>query len=272
VSRFTGWSAHPAQGPEQAGQFLAADGDFFLPPAVAFGDHVEFFVLAEEFHFHRALDLLPGQILPLGAGGFDAGPRGAHEVTHGRVAGAQFGQLLLGGDAAVHEPDAVGLAVQGFDSGEEGFQSLFVLRVTRHDFVGQGQAFGRDHQRQDDLFAIAAVVAAVAVGGFGDVLGGALEVSAREVVEEHLVFHAEEILPAGAQVLEEGVAVGQEAVEQGVELVLVAELKVGAKEIAQGGTFVPEAPATPFAAGGDQAVGHGDEQGLGPIGAFTGPA
>ena len=97
-----GFPAHPAQGPEQTGQLFAADGNFLLPPAVALGDDVEFFVLAEEFHFDRALNLLPGEILPLGAGGFDARPRGAHEVAHGRRAGAQFGQLLFGGDAAVH--------------------------------------------------------------------------------------------------------------------------------------------------------------------------
>ena len=179
-----------------------------MPPAVTFGDDVEFFVLAEELHFDRALDLLPGQILPLGAGGFDARPRGADKVAHGRRAGAQFGQLLLGGDAAVHDPDAVGWAVQGFELGDEVFQRLLVLRVAGHDFVSQGQAFGCDHQGQHDLFAVAAMVAAVAIGGFGDVFGGTLEVSAGEIVEEHFVLHVEETLPAPAQVLKEGVAVG----------------------------------------------------------------
>ena len=68
------------------------------------------------------------------------------------------------------------------------------------------------------------------------------------------------------------VAVGQQLVEQGVELVLVAQVEVGAGEIGQGGALIPEAPAAPFAAGGDPAVGDGDEPGLGPVGAFTGPA
>ncbi len=66
-------------------------------------------------------------------------------------------------------------------------------------------------------------------------------------VEEHFVFHAEKILPALAQMLAEFAAMGQEPVEHGVELVLVAEMEVRSEQIAQRGAFIPEAPASPFA-------------------------
>ena len=61
--------AHTSQGPERAGEFVEAYGDFFLPSLLAFGDPLEFFVVRNSSTSTVPLDLLPGESLLLVARG-----------------------------------------------------------------------------------------------------------------------------------------------------------------------------------------------------------
>jgi hypothetical protein len=62
--------------------------------------------------------------------------------------------------------------------------------------------FGRDHQGDDHLAAIRAMIPAVAILGFGHPLRLTFHIGAGQIVEEHFVFGRKEILPAPFQVSE----------------------------------------------------------------------
>ena len=78
-----------------------------------------------------------------------------------------------------------------------------------HDFVAQREALGRDDQRDDNLAAVAALVAAVAVLAqivWPTVFVG-LEVGAGQVVQQHVELRTEEFTPAPHEELEQVVLV-----------------------------------------------------------------
>ncbi len=94
---------------------------------------------------------------------------------------AHLKQGFLGGDASVHDPDAIGFAILVFDFLEEVGKGGFVGGVASEHFVGDGKSVGRDDKGDDDLNAVAAFVAGVTeaadvFGVFGRI---ALEVGAR---------------------------------------------------------------------------------------------
>jgi len=81
------------------------------------------------FDFHplaRFVPLALGQILLQLA---EPALRRANQIRDRRSALAHFLQDLLGGDAAVHQPDPFGLTVLGFDSFQEVAQSGVVRGV-----------------------------------------------------------------------------------------------------------------------------------------------
>ncbi len=75
----------------------------------------------------------------------------------------------------------------------------------REHLVAQREAFGRDDQRDDHLAAVASLVAAVAVLAqiMFAALYVALEVGARQVVQQHVELRPEQLAPAPAQELEQ---------------------------------------------------------------------
>ena len=114
--------------------------------------------------------------------------------------------------------------------------------------VGQRESLGRDDQRHDDLHAVRALVPAVAEAArIRFILGHvALEVSAGQVVEEHVELRAEEIAPAPAQMGEERVLVFEQTVEAAIERVVLREAFIHAQEIGQRGGAKPVAMQPPF--------------------------
>ena len=117
----------------------------------------------------------------------------------------------FGGNAPVHHPDALGLAVTFLDERKHVLERGFVGGVAGEHFAGQRQAFGRDDQRHDDLHAVAAFVPAVteAAGIFFILRHVTFKIGAGQIVEQHVEFRAEEITPAPAQMGEEFVLVFQ---------------------------------------------------------------
>jgi hypothetical protein len=162
--------------------------------------------------------------------------RRADEVTHAGVLGAQLGEDLLGGDAAIHHPDALGRAVAAADGGEHLAQGGLVGGVAGEHLVGEGQAFGRDDEGDDDLHAVAAFIPAVAEAArVGLVVGHvALEVGAGQVVEQDLVAHAEQVAPALAQVGEEVLFVREQQVVAAVESVVLHRARIDVEKVGQG--------------------------------------
>lgn len=114
--------------------------------------------------------------------------------------GPHLPQDLLRGNAAVHHPDTVGLAVQRLDAIQERLQCRAVRGVAGHDLVGQRQSIRRDHQRDHHLAAVRPAVAAVAVPGLGDPFAHAFEIRAGQVVQENVELRVEQRPPLLDQV------------------------------------------------------------------------
>ena len=180
----------------------------------------------------------------------------ADEVMHGRIAGAHFGQHFLGRDAAVHDPDAVGFPVLGFDFLQEAAQRRLVARVAGQHFVGERKALRRDHERDDHLRAVRALVAAVTVAPWVVFILGrvAFKIGARQVVEQDIEARVEEILPAPLQVAKERGLVREQALVARVELVDFGQAEIGPEEIGQSAALEPLAVQPPFAARRQQPV------------------
>ena len=131
-----------------------------------------------------------------------------------------------------------------------------VRRVAGHDLVGEREPVGREHERDHDLKAVAAPVAAVAVAQEVRLLSLRpvhLEVRTCQVVEDHSAVRREESGPAVAQELEHPVLVRDEPVEAGVQRGLRREGPV-TEEVAHRRAVVPLAVHAPFAPGVCQAV------------------
>jgi hypothetical protein len=131
-------------------------------------------------------------------------------------------QHLVGRNAAIHHPDALGLAVLVFNFLQEAAQRRVVGGIAGQNFIRQRKALGRHDQRDHDLHAITALVAAVAVTTLVVLVirRVRLEVGASQVVEQNLEAGAEQILPALPQVAEQRALVWQHLVQAAIQRVL----------------------------------------------------
>ena len=229
-------------------QASPAHGALFGDAIPALGEHMGFALLVQQLHAHAGPCLFP---FALDQGRFQRGEFAlgrAHQITHRRLALAHELERFLRRDATVHDPDATGFAVLIFDLAQEVFERGFIRGVSRQHFIGQGEALGRDEERDDHLHAIAAFVAAVTEAAHvrGVLRRVALEVSAREVVEEHFVFRIKEIAPALREVIEERAFVLQDLVVAFVEPVDLSKGKVPAEQISDGRVIKPMAAQPPL--------------------------
>src|SRR5215471_10049158 len=128
----------------------------------------------------------------------------AYHVLHRGVAGAHLRQNFLCGNAAIHQPDALGLAVLALDAREKAAQCRAVTGVARHHFVGQRQSLGCHHQRDHYLHAIGAMVARVSVPALVIFWKRRIgfKIGAGQIVEQHVEADVEQIAPASDQVIE----------------------------------------------------------------------
>ena len=106
---------------------------------------------------------------------------------------AQEPERLLADHATVHDPDPLRFAEPLPRSAVTmRLDGLQVLRVARERQVGQGETVAGHDQGQDDLLAIAAVIAGITAAGQVVLLGQALEVGAGQVVEQQVVVELEQ--------------------------------------------------------------------------------
>lgn len=204
-------------------------------------------------------DLLAHARPGLGEEGFlqlgEASFGGAHQVTHRRVNVTHERQGLFGGNAPIHDPDPVGLAVPGLDLGQKILEGLLVEGIAGEDLVGQGKTVRGNDQGDDHLDAGGAMVATVAMLALTGLGRIALEVGAGEVIEQDLVASREEVAPALLQVGEQGPLVRQQPVQATVEGVALGDGEVFAKQIAHSAAVIPLPVQAPLAARVDEAVG-----------------
>ena len=67
-------------------------------------------------------------------------------------------------------------------------------------FIGQREALRGDHQADDELLAIGAMVPAVTALGFINGFGLALEIGAGQIVEDNVEVRTEKVFPFGGEV------------------------------------------------------------------------
>ena len=219
---------------------------FQLPPAHrallddavrALGEDVEFVVLGQQFDVDAFARLLPGLLDQMFFQAVQPSLGRSHEVLHGWIAGAHFGQDRLGGHAAIHHPDAPRFAVLFLDLAQKRPQRLAVCGVARQNLVGQRQAFGRHHQGDHQLRAVRPLVAAVAVAAFvalRQIRGVHFEIRAGQIVEQHLEIGVEQIAPALRQMREQRILMGEQQVMTGVELVRLGQAEIRTQQIGHG--------------------------------------
>ena len=136
----------------------------------------------------------------------------SHQIAHRRIALAHLGQHRLARNAAIHHPDAPGLAVLRLDLAEKLPQRLVIRRVAGEHLVGQRQALRRDHQGDHHLRTIRPMITAVtmpALVAFRQLCGVDLKIGAGQIIEQHIEAGVEQVAPASDQVREQRVLVPQ---------------------------------------------------------------
>src|SRR5215831_695922 len=110
------------------------------------------------------------------------------------IAGTHLLKDLFSGNAAVHEPDPIGLAILALDFFKKVSQRGFVGGIAAEHFVSQRQAFRSDDQCDDDLHAVGALITAVAKAALVILGKGriAFEIGAGQIVKQHVKFRAKQ--------------------------------------------------------------------------------
>ena len=209
-----------------------------------------------------------GQALPTGAGEFAL--KFVQGVSFGgeQIAAAGFaeeGQRLFIDHAAIHDPDALALAKARLDGVDDLLDGGEVTGVAGEGLMGQGKAVAGDDEGDDNLLAIAAMVAGVAAPGEFVFLGKAFEVTAGQVVEQQVVIELKERAEALLEIVLDGDLSFEQAVERAIEAVLGDGFVGNAQEIVERGGGVPVLGQSEFAAGLAQAIDDldGDDVGGG---------
>ena len=198
-------------------------------------EHIDLAVLGQQLHAQLRPHFAPRQ---LGQSGLQFGESAlgrAHEVTHLRIGGAQFGEDFLGGDAPIHHPDTLGFAEAALDRLDHPAQGCLVSGVARKHLIGQRQALGCDHQGHHHLDTVPAFVAAVAKPpGVFIVLGDiAFEVGRSQVVEQNLVRRTEQVAPALPQMPKQGLLVFEQQIKCPIQRVILHRPRIYLEQVRQ---------------------------------------
>src|SRR5882724_1867354 len=117
------------------------------------------------------------------------------------IAGTHFGKDLFSGNATVHEPDPVSLAVLVLDLFNKGPQRGFVGGIAAEHLVSQWQALRGDDQGDDDLHAVGAFITAVTEAALVTLRKGRItfKIGARQIVKQHVKFYTKQGRPSLVQ-------------------------------------------------------------------------
>src|SRR4029434_4315883 len=136
-----------------------------------------------------------------------------------RIAGAHLGKDFLGRNASIHDPDPPGFAVLVLDLLQKSPQRGALRGVARQHLVSQRKALRGDHQGDDHLYAIRALVSRVAELTLVALRERriAFKICARQIVEQDVELRPEKVLPPLSQKTEELALVFQEPIQAPVE-------------------------------------------------------
>jgi hypothetical protein len=122
---------------------------------------------------------------------------------------------------AVDRPDPTLAAVPLFHSLDDFLQCRRIPAISGKHLVSQREAFAADDQPDTDLFTVRPMIARIASRGQRVAVRLALEVSARDVVQQEIIFQLEQGPEAFLEVRFERVLVRQEPVQRAIEPVVV---------------------------------------------------
>jgi hypothetical protein len=237
----------------------------------ALRQHVKLLLLRQELDVHTLAHGLPGERNQLLLQ-FAQSPLGrSDQIGDGRIGRSHLGEHLVAGYAAVHHPDAVCLAVLGFDLAQDAAQRRAVGGVSRQHLVGERKALRRHDQRNHDLHAVAALVAAVAVAALVRfiVRRSGLEIGAGEVIQQDFETSPEQVLPALAQMREQRLLVRRNLVQAAVERILLHQRIIRSEQIRHRALLEPQPVQSPLAPRIDQPIANQRLQDLLPAGSLA---
>jgi len=152
---------------------------------------------------------------------------------------AQPSQVLGARHAAVGDPHPPDDAVTCLHGGDDRLQGARIVGVAGEHFVTQRKAVERHHQRDQDLLAVATMIARIAALRLAIGQRLALEIGAGDVVEQHVVAQREQFSTTLRYMGFERRFVTEQMIEAAIEAILVDLLIAQLKQIAQRRAAVP---------------------------------
>ncbi len=236
-----------------------------------FGEDIEFAVSRQQFHFDSLAHLLPWAFTEFSLQFAQPPLRRTDDIGDRWVARPHFSKDFLGGNAAIHYPDAFGFAILGLDLFEKGTQSGLIAGVAREHFISQRKSFRVHDQCNNDLHTIRPLIAAVTelplvLLGKGWVT---FEIRACQIIEQHLELRIEEIAPALLEMGKERLFMLEQTVMDLVDAMAFGQREIAAEQIGHRALLEPLAVKTPFASRIDQSIGTKSLKHEIPSGAFA---
>ena len=109
------------------------------------------------------------------------------------------------------------------------------------------------------------MIPAVAIAGFRNLLSLALDVSARQVIEQHIELSVEQIRPALPEMREQLLLMLQDPIQTAIQAILLRYGKILSQQFPHGAAIEPLPMNTKFAARIEQPIDHQQPQNLLPV-------
>ena len=124
---------------------------------------------------------------------------------------------------------------------QERTQGLVICCIPRHHFVSEGKALRGHHQCNYHLYAVIALVAAVAIPALVRCIGRRIgfEIGAREVVQQNVKAGCEQVLPALTQMAKQLRLVHEQLVEAAIERILLDQCIILPEKVSHGALCEP---------------------------------
>src|SRR5207248_11799289 len=157
-----------------------------------------------------------------------------------------------------HHPNSFRLSVLRLDLLQKRPQRRAVAGVARQDLITERKAVRGDDQRDHDLHAILALVAAVAEPAFvfRILRRIAFEIGSRQLVEQDVKFRPKQVLPALPEMTEKRLLVRKEFIQAAVERVFLNQRIILTEKVPHRALLKPQTMQSPLAARIYEAIAH----------------
>ena len=152
---------------------------------------------------------------------------------------AQPRQILGAGHAAVGDPDASQHAMPRLHGGHDRLQGPRIVGIAGEHLVAERKAVEGHDQGDAHLLAVGAMIAGIAALRLRVGFRLALEIGARDVVEQHFVLDREQLSAALRQMRFQRGLVREQAIERAIEPILVDLLIAELQQIAKRRAAIP---------------------------------